>query len=502
VEIKVGISEITRSKSDIIILPFFEDQKLSVWPLSIINEALGGLLSRLIDKGEIQGKYKEITQIFTLGKIESPKIMLVGMGKAPEIDLQKIRVCAAEVCKTIQNLKVDQVDFVVWKISNQRKTDFDIAQSIVEGAILGSYRFNKHKYKDNQSESEIGIFNIIVDNESKLDIFRRGCEKGLITANAALLVRDMVNEPANYMTPAIMADMASQTAISCGLKIDIFGYEDIKSFGMGGLLGVSRGSLEPPKLITLEYKGNSSSNLDLALVGKGITFDSGGISIKPSENMSEMKGDMAGGAAVIGIMGAVAQFKPNINILGIIPATENMPGGSAMRPGDIIKIMNGKTVEIISTDAEGRLILADGICYAQKMGAKRIVDIATLTGGCRIALGDICVGAFGNNQTLINNLIAAGSQAGECIWQMPMNEEYRELNKSTIADLKNSGGRYASAISAAWFLGEFAAGSDWVHLDIAGTSMAEKDSGYLIKGATGVPVRTIINFILSLSAEQ
>jgi len=248
----------------------------------------------------------------------------------------------------------------------------------------------------------------------------------------------------------------------------------------------------------MEYYGNNSSDIDVAFIGKAITFDSGGISIKPSENMGEMKGDMAGGAAVISTISAIAQFKPKINILGIIPATENMPGGSAMRPGDIIQIMNGRTVEIISTDAEGRLILADGICYAKNRGAKRIIDIATLTGGCRIALGDLCIGAFGNNQHLIDSIILAGSRTGECLWQMPMNDEYRELNKSDVADLKNSGGRYGSAISAAWFLGEFAEGTPWAHLDIAGTSMSEKERGYLVKGATGVPVRTLLNFVLSI----
>jgi leucyl aminopeptidase len=496
-DIRIITSEITKSKSDVIVLAFFEDQNISEPPLSIINDALNGLISQLFDKGEIHGKYKEITQIFTMGKIASPKLVMLGLGKESEINTQKIRVSVAEVCKYIQNIKEDQVDLLYCNDANQRINDTEIAQSIVEGAVLGTYKFIKHKNQEDKNVTGIGTLNIIVDNENKLESFHQGSKRGLISSEAVVSVRDMVNEPANYMTPTIMADIATQTALKHGLTYEILGLEDIKRLEMGGLLGVSRGSQEDPKLIILEYKGNNSSSIDLALVGKGITFDSGGISIKPSENMGDMKGDMAGGACVIGVMGAIAQHKPKINIVGIIPATENMPSGSAMRPGDIIKIMNGKTVEIISTDAEGRLILADSICYALKRGAKIIIDIATLTGGCRVALGDICVGAFGNDQNLINKIILSGSHTGECIWQMPMNEEYRELNKSTVADLKNSGGRYASPIAAAWFLGEFAIGSAWVHLDIAGTSMAEKDSGYLIKGATGIPVRTLINFILS-----
>jgi len=240
----------------------------------------------------------------------------------------------------------------------------------------------------------------------------------------------------------------------------------------------------------------------VALIGKGITFDSGGISIKPSEKMDEMKGDMAGGAAVMAAISAIAQLKPKINVMAVIPATENLPGDSALKPGDILTAMNGKTIEIISTDAEGRLILADALGYVKKLGAKSIVDVATLTGACRVALGDVCSGAFGNNQELVDKVIAAGAEAGELIWQMPMYEEYKEQNKSEVADIKNVGGRYGGAITAAQFLAEFAGDTPWVHLDIAGTSMREKERNYLVKGATGVPVRTLVNLVLSLAQER
>jgi len=262
---------------------------------------------------------------------------------------------------------------------------------------------------------------------------------------------------------------------------------------------VAQGSRQPPKFIVLHYRGSDSSDVNVALVGKGITFDSGGISIKPSEGLAEMKGDMAGGAAVMAAISAIAQLKPKTNVMAVIPATENLPDGSAMKPGDILTAMSGKTIEIISTDAEGRLILADALGYAKKLGAKSIIDVATLTGACRVALGDVCTGAFSNNQELVDKVIAAGAEAGELIWQMPMYEQYKEQNKSDVADIKNTGGRYGGPITAAQFLAEFVGDIPWVHLDIAGTSLSEKERTYLVKGATGVPVRTLVNLILSLS---
>ena len=311
----------------------------------------------------------------------------------------------------------------------------------------------------------------------------------------------MVNEPANYMTPTHMAEMATKLAESRGLEVSILDQEKMAEMGMGALLGVAQGSRQPPKFIVLQYKGGDSDETNVALVGKGVTFDSGGISIKPSENLEEMKGDMAGGAAVIAAISAIAQLKPKINVMAVVPATENLPGGNALKPGDILTAMNGKTIEIISTDAEGRLILADALSYAKKLGAKYIVDVATLTGACRVALGDITTGAFGNNQELMDRVITAGTEAGEYIWQMPMYDEYKEQNKSDVADVKNVGGRLGGAITAAKFLAEFINDTPWVHLDIAGTSLSEKELGYLVKGATGVPVRTLVNLVLSLAGK-
>jgi leucyl aminopeptidase len=315
-------------------------------------------------------------------------------------------------------------------------------------------------------------------------------------AEATSLARDMVNEPANFFTPTRMAELAKEIANKYSLGFTVFNSRDMEAMGMGALLGVARGSSEPPKLITLNYKGDESSKNSLGFIGKGITFDSGGISIKPSEGMGEMKDDMAGGAAAIAALSAIAQLKPKVNVTAIIPATENLPSGTALKPGDILRAMNGKTIEVISTDAEGRLILADALSYAVKQGLSPLVDLATLTGACRVALGDGYSGAFTNNQELMDKVIKAAAKAGEKIWQMPLPEEYKEQLKSEIADIKNTGDRYGGAITAALFLTEFLDATPWVHLDIAGTASSSKGSGYSVKGATGVGVRTLVELAL------
>jgi leucyl aminopeptidase len=316
-------------------------------------------------------------------------------------------------------------------------------------------------------------------------------------AEATNLARDMANEPANYMTPTHMAEVAQRVAGEWGLECRILEQADMEKLGMDAFLGVSHGSRQPPKLIVLSYKGGDPQRSTLGLVGKGITFDSGGISIKPSEGMGDMKGDMAGGAAVIAAMRAIGELRPQVSVTALVPATENLPDGAALKPGDIIRALNGKTIEVVNTDAEGRLILADALSYALKLGLSPVVDVATLTGACHIALGDLCTGAFGNNQDLIDEVLKAGEEAGEYIWQMPMYEEYREQNKSDVADIKNSGGRWGGAITAAHFLAEFVEQTPWVHLDIAGPSRADKERNHLVKGATGVAVRTLVNLALA-----
>jgi len=498
VEIKVVAGDITRIEAGAIIVNHFEDMERPEGVTSNVDKALDGAISQLIDQSEIKGKLNQITVIHSLGKLPAARVVVAGLGKQQELTLNRIRGAMAETCRILRQKYVGSIATIAQGAGIAGITAEGSAQAMAEGALLGLYSFRKHLTKEAEY-GEVKKLTIVDADESKIPGLEQSCRKGRILGEAANLARDMVNEPANYMTPTNMAEVAANLAETYGLAVSVLDREQMQELGMGALLGVAQESRQPPKFIILNYKGSGSDEIDIALLGKGITFDSGGISIKPSEGMGEMKGDMAGGAAVIAAMSAIAQLKPKINVMALTPATENLPGGNALKPGDIITGMSGKTIEIISTDAEGRLALSDALGYAKKHEAKLIVDVATLTGAMRIALGDVCTGAFGNNQELIDKVIAAGNEAGERIWQMPMYEEYKEQNKSDVADIKNAGNRLGGAITAAQFIAEFAGDTPWVHLDIAGTSMSEKERNYLVKGATGVPVRTLVNLVLSLA---
>jgi len=498
VEIKVAASDIAKIKADAIIVNLFEGMERPEGDTAAVDEALDGAISQLISQGEIKGKLNEVTIIHSLGKLPATRVVVVGLGKQQEMSQDRVRGAVAETCRLLRQKGVESIATIAQGVGIAGITVAGAAQAVTEGAVLGVYSFRRHLTKEPEY-GEIKQLAIVDADESKVPSLEAGCHKGRILAEVTNLARDMVNEPANYMTPEHMAEMAAKLAETYGLELSVLEREQMQELKMGALLGVAQGSRQPAKFIVLRYQGGNSDETDVALIGKGITFDSGGISIKPSEGMGEMKGDMAGGAAVMAAISAVAQLKSKINVMAIVPATENLPGDSALKPGDILTAMNDKTIEIISTDAEGRLILADALSYAKQHGAKVMVDVATLTGACRVALGDVCSGAFGNNQELVDKVIAAGAEAGERIWQMPMYEEYKEQNKSEVADIKNIGGKYGGAITAAQFLAEFAGDTPWVHLDIAGTSMSEKERNYLVKGATGVPVRTLVNLALSLA---
>jgi leucyl aminopeptidase len=349
-----------------------------------------------------------------------------------------------------------------------------------------------------KEERTIERLSIIVEG-ADTDGLARGVERGRIIGESVNFTRDLSNEPGAYLTPTDMAERAREIATEFGLNIDVLDEARMEQEGMGALLSVSRGSDEPAKLIILKYTPrDTTEQLDgnlLAFVGKGITFDSGGISLKPGENMELMKYDMTGGATVLGVMRAIAQLKPSVPVLGVVPATENMPSGKATKPGDVVRAMSGKTIEVINTDAEGRLILADGVCYARKLGATRVIDMATLTGAVSIALGDVNTGIMGTDQELINEVIEAGREVGEKFWQLPLDKEYTKQIKSDIADIKNVGGRKAGTITAAAFIKEFADGLSWAHLDIAGTAWGDEAKPFRAKGPTGIAVRTLLNYV-------
>ena len=497
-EIKVLKEDVTRVKTPALIVNLFEGVKRPGGATGAVDRALDGAISQLIAEGEIKGKLGELTLIHTFGKIGPARVVVAGLGKQEDFSIDTVRQTMGEACRHLRKIKISSACTIAHGAGIAGLDPQSSGQAIAEGTALGLYRFKQYLSTDGKDSKEPEELIIVEGDTDKIGALERGVRIGRLMTEGTILARDMVNEPANIMTPTRMAEIAHQVADIEGLEVDIMERQQMEELGMGALLGVARGSLQPPKLIILKYSGdpeNPSSNL--GLIGKGVTFDSGGISLKPAGGMEEMKGDMAGGASVISTMKVLAQLRPRVNVTGVVPTTENMPGGQAQRPGDIVRALNGKTIEVINTDAEGRLILADAMVYATRLGVNRMVDVATLTGAIIVALGKICTGVMGNNQQLIDKVIEAGKPTGERIWQLPMFNEYKEALKSTVADVKNIGDRAAGSITAAYFLAEFHQGVPWAHLDIAGTSYTEREKGYLVKGATGVPVRTLVNLVMA-----
>jgi leucyl aminopeptidase len=494
VDIKVIVGDIAQIEADAIVVNIFEGVEKPGGATAAVDRALDGAISSLISHGEIKGKFGEVSIVHTFGKLPARIVAVAGLGRREDFNADKIRGVTGEFCRSLRKLNCHRITTILHGAGMGGIELETSAQAITEGALLGLYSFTKYKKPEYQNVEEIMI---AVTEKESVPILESAIAKGKVVAEATNLARDMVNEPASYMTPSRMAEVAEDIASKYNLECKVFDREDMEAMGMEALLGVARGSNQPPKLITLAYKGDERSEKAMGFLGKGITFDSGGISIKPSEGMDEMKGDMAGAAAVMTAVGAIAQLKPKINVTAIIPATENLPSGTALKPGDILRAMNGKTIEVISTDAEGRLILADALSYAVKQGLSPLIDLATLTGACRVALGLLYSGVFGNDRDLIDKVLKAGERTGEKMWQMPLPEEYKEQNKSDIADIKNTGNRYGGAITAALFLAEFVGNTPWIHLDIAGPRLSSKDSGYLVKGAAGFGVRTLVELALS-----
>lgn len=490
--IEVISGAVTEIVCDAIIIGLFEGEQPS-GTTGVIDKALHHHVTEIIRDMPGCGKYGETTIIHTFGAISAKRIILLGLGKKSEISGDKVRALIAVAMRAARKINSQTVAVSIHNETDKLEADHT-AQAVIEGTIMGLYQFTYYKTskKDNQ---DIGKVIIIENDTAKLDEIKNKVQEGKIIAESVNLARDLVNHPAQYMTPTKMASHAREIAEQYGFELTILEKEDMQQQGMGALMAVAQGSIEPPKLIILKYQGNPESQEIIALVGKAITFDSGGISIKPSQKMDEMKGDMAGGAAVLGAMMALGQLRSKVNIIAVVPCTENMPSGSAFRPGDILTSLSGKTIEVLSTDAEGRLILADAVTYAKQLNATKIVDLATLTGACVIGLGTVYSGVLTNNQEWCQTVIKAGQIIGEKMWELPNDTEYLEQIKSSIADLKNTGGRNAGTITAGLFIGEFAGKTPWVHIDIAGTSDTEKDKGYNLKGGTGVGVRTLVQLM-------
>ena len=373
------------------------------------------------------------------------------------------------------------------------------AQSLVEGSILGAYRFLKYRTTDTKRKPDVESMVIVEFDSSKLFAIGDAIKKGVTYANAEILARDLVNEPANKLSPADLASVALKVASDNGLECEVLEEAEVSALGMGAYTGVAQGSSRPLKFIHMSYLGDSSKlENNLWLIGKGITFDSGGISLKPGLGMGKMKGDMGGGASVIAAMQAISQLKPKLNVHVVCAATDNMPSGTAQRPGDVVTAMNGMTIEVDNTDAEGRLTLADAIGYALSKNAKRIVDVATLTGAARIALGDGVSPVFGNDDDLISAVLKSSEVVGEPMWRLPLDSVTKRQNSSRVADLKNTGGRGGGSTTAAHFISDFAGETPWVHIDIAATSMLDGLRGWFPAGATGVPTRSLVDLAMRL----
>jgi leucyl aminopeptidase len=501
VEIKVEAGDITKHTAKAVIVNLFEGVKSPGGGTGAVDKALDGGISSLIDDGEIKGKKGEAVLIHTLGKMPSPRVIVAGLGKQDNFDLKVIRDLMGTSLRRARAAGATSVATILHGAGIAGLDAEACAQAIAEGATLGTYRFRRYKYNgDNEnSVKDVETLHIVEHDESKLDAIRRGVERGTIMAQAANHTRDMANEPANNLYPELFAERAQTLMKDAGIECEVFDDKKITQMGMGALMGVGVGSSHPPRFIIMRYKGDPGNDKAMGLLGKGITFDSGGISIKPAAGMEAMKGDMSGGAAVIGTMWALGKLKPKINVTGIVPTAENMPSGTATKPGDVVKAMNGKTIEVINTDAEGRLILADAICYANEQKLSPIVDVATLTGAMMVALGPSATGFMSSDDGLAAAITAAGEESGELLWRFPLIDDYAEGLKSNVADIKNTGNRWGGAISAAKFLHFFVEDTPWAHIDMAGTDDSDKDKGIFVKGSTGIPVRTLVNLVLGMA---
>jgi leucyl aminopeptidase len=474
----------------------FKDEKANAGLLKSLDSAAGGLISRVIKNEEFAAKPGETAYFHLSGKgLKADRLLLIGCGDRDEYKATQITQMAGTAARFLRSKNAKTIAIVPRADGETEK----VAQTVMVGAIMGLFEPDKYRTQ-NKEERQLDRITVIIEGGDKKAV-QQGAERGRIIGEAANFTRDLANEPGGHLTPTILAQRAQKVARQFGLSIDVLDQKQMEKLGMGSLLGVSRGSEEPPKLIVMKYEPSKArrrkQNGLLALVGKGITFDSGGISLKPGENMELMKYDMTGAATVIGAMQAIAQLEPSIPVLGVAPCSENLPSGRATKPGDVLTAMTGTTIEVINTDAEGRLVLADAIAYAKKLGATQIIDMATLTGAVSIALGDVNTAILGTDQTLIDKVIEAGKSVGEKFWQLPLDAEYTNQIKSDIADIKNVGGKKAGTITAAAFLKEFAGDTSWAHLDIAGTAWGDTAQPYRSKGPTGVAVRTLIEFIES-----
>jgi leucyl aminopeptidase len=454
----------------------------------------------IIASGEVTGKSFETTLLHNPAGLKAKRLLLLGGGKSKNFSAAELRKLAGAAVRTLKDKNIRSFAFTLPE-SGARPDE--AVRAVVEGAFVGNfdpgYYKTDRKNKDKNKDQKIDAVTIVVSGDSKA--LEAALQSGRIVAESQNFTRDLVNEPSNRMTPTILAERAQKMAKEVGLKCEVHGADEIRQLKMGAFWGVAQGSDEPPALIVLRYDpSGAAKDVHLGLVGKGVTFDTGGISIKPADGMEKMKYDMAGAATMIGAMRAIALLKPKVKVTAIICATENMPSGKAQKPGDVQIAMNGKSIEIINTDAEGRLILADGLSYARQLGCTHLVDAATLTGAVVVALGYVNAGIFASDDQMYERFAKANQHAGEKMWRLPLDDEYKENLKSNIADMVNAGSRWGGAIFAAMFLKEFAEDTPWIHLDIAGTAWMEESKPWIAKGPSGIALRSLVEFVKGWSA--
>ena len=498
-ELRVQQASVTEIDTPLLVVSVFEGEAQPSGATSAVDAALGGQISRLIAAGEITGEVATVTVIHTDGSsgLKAQRVAVVGLGKSAELEVENIRVASALAARKARDLKLDSFASVVHAAGSSGVSTEDAARATMESSILALYRYEQFK-EATKSRHEVSSCVVVELDADRARQLEDTAELARITCDAVMKVRDLSVGPGNFVTPTYLAEQAREIARKYSLELTVWGKDELRAHGMNAILAVNQGSSQPPAFVAIKYAAPGTAKT-LAVVGKGITFDSGGISLKDADHMEYMRHDMTGAATVLGFVQLAAAGKLPVSVLGVFAATENLPSGSAYKPGDVFKAYNGKTMEIVNTDAEGRVILSDSLAYAADQKPDAIIDFATLTGACRVALGDHATGLMSNNQALANQLLAAGERSGDRCWQLPLWKVYGEQIKTAMADVRNTGGRRAGAITAGLFLKEFVGDIPWVHLDIAGTAYADGDQTYVAPynpkpGATGVGVRLLWHF--------
>ncbi len=496
-DIRVKKGDFRVENTDVLVVYTFQEKLAWTGMIALVDEASDGRLTNIKKEENFTGKSGQILWARPDGKIPAKRILVIGLGKQEDVTLETLRSAAAI---SLQAVKSSSAKTLLTLLDTSWIKDGSVremAHAMTEGVLLADYSFGRYK---KQKKHAVRLFEFLLKDAKDVTLAKKGIDAGRLFAHGTILARDLVNTPPAHMTPLDLVDAAKKIAKeNKNIHIRIFDTEKLKRMGAGGILGVAQGSEHAPFMVHLTYTPTAKTKKSIALVGKGVTFDSGGISLKPADHMMTMKCDMGGAADVLGVFSVINTVAPKVVVHGIFAAVENMPSGTAIRPGDVIEIMNKKTVEVLNTDAEGRLILADALVYASRLKPDCMIDLATLTGACVVALGEEITGVMSNTPKLAQQILTASKEAGEKMWELPLEKNYRKLVSGDISDLKNIGGRWGGALTAGLFLEEFVDKLPWAHLDIAGPAFAERDiDAYTKKGGTGHGVRTLLRFLLSV----